>query len=85
MEWLGVDRRRLGTGMLVFGLAGMVIAGIVAVALVMGAFAARDLDERLAADQARIAQSLERLSGTMESLAATVSRATRGGARRWRC
>ena len=27
MEWLGVDRRRLGTGMLVFGLAGMVIAG----------------------------------------------------------
>ena len=30
MEWLGVDRRRLGTGMLVFGLVGMVIAGIVA-------------------------------------------------------
>jgi hypothetical protein len=75
MEWLGVDRRRLGTGMLVFGLAGMVIAGIVAVALVSGAFAARNLDERLAADQARIAQSLERLSTTMVSLASTTDNA----------
>src|SRR5690606_12974049 len=75
MEWLGVDRRRLGTGMLVFGLAGMVIAGIVAVALVMGAFAARNLDDRLAADQVRIAQSLDRLSTTMASLAATTDNA----------
>jgi hypothetical protein len=75
MEWLGVDRRRLGTGMLVFGLAGMVIAGIVAVSLALGAVAARNLDDRLAADQARIAQSLTRLSTTMESLARTTDNA----------
>jgi hypothetical protein len=75
MEWLGVDRRRLGTGMLVFGLVGMVIAGIVAVALVYGAFAARNLDERLAADQAQITSSLERVSVSMESLATTTANA----------
>ena len=75
MEWLGVNRRRLGTGMLVFGLAGMVMAAVVAVALVLGAFAARDLDERLEADQARIAASLTRLSVTMESLATTTQNA----------
>ena len=75
MEWLGIDRRRLGTGMLVFGLAGMLMAGFVAIALVIGAFSARDLDERLAADQAKIAASLTRLSVTMESLATTTGNA----------
>jgi hypothetical protein len=75
MEWLGIDRRRLGTGMLVFGLAGVLMAGVVAVALVFGAFAARNLDDRLAADQARIGASLTRLSSTMESLAITMDNA----------
>lgn len=75
MEWLGINRRRLGTGMLVFGLAGMVMAAVVAMALILGAFAARDLDERLAADQAKIAASLTRLSVTMESLATTTQNA----------
>lgn len=75
MEWLGINRRRLGTGMLVFGLAGLVMAAVVAMALILGAFAARDLDERLAADQARIAASLTRLSVTMESLATTTQNA----------
>lgn len=70
-----MDRRRLGTGMLVFGLAGMVMAGIVAVALIAGAFAVRDLDERLATDQARIGASLTRLSATMDSLAITTQNA----------
>jgi DNA anti-recombination protein RmuC len=41
----------------------------------MGAVAARDLDERLEADQARIAASLTRLSMTMESLAMTTQNA----------
>lgn len=75
MEWLGVDRRKLGTAMLAFGLAGVVVAAVVAVALVAGAFAARNLDERLQADQARIAASLTRLSVTMESLALTTENA----------
>jgi hypothetical protein len=75
MEWLGINRRRLGTGMLAFGLAGVLMAGVVAVALVLGAFAARNLDDRLAADQARIGASLTRLSATMESLAITMENA----------
>jgi DNA anti-recombination protein RmuC len=75
MEWLGLNRGRLGTGMVVFGLAGVVMAGIVAVALILGAVAARDLDTRLEADQARIAASLTRLSVTMESLATTTTNA----------
>ena len=75
MEWLGLNRRRLGTGMVLFGLAGVLMAGIVAVALILGAVAARDLDTRLEADQARIAASLTRLSVTMESLATTTGNA----------
>jgi hypothetical protein len=75
MDWIGVSRRRLGTGMLLFGLAGMLLAGIMAVALVGGAFAARDLDQRLQADQERIAASLTRLTVTMESLALTTEHA----------
>ena len=75
MDWLGIERRRLGTGMLVFGLVGLVIAVIVAGALIGGAFAARNLDDRLAADQVRLAAALDRLSGTMSSLADTVDHA----------
>ena len=61
--------------MLVFGLAGMLMAGVVALALVLGAFAARNLDDRLAADQAKISASLTRLTVTMESLATTTQNA----------
>jgi hypothetical protein len=61
--------------MLAFGLAGVLVAGIVAVALVLGGLATRDLDDRLAADQARIGASLTRLSVTMESLAITTRNA----------
>ena len=54
MSWLGIDLRRMGTGLLVFGVVGMIVAGIVAVGLAAGAIAARNLDERVAADQARL-------------------------------
>jgi hypothetical protein len=75
VEWLGIDRRRLGTAMVVFGLVGLVIAGVVAAALIGGAFAARNLDDRLEADQARIAATLQRVSGSMTSLASTTDHA----------
>ena len=75
MDWLDVDRRRLGTGMLAFGVVGVVLAGLIAVALLGGAVAARNLDERLVADQNRIAASLTRLTLTMETLAVTVEHA----------
>src|SRR6188474_31702 len=47
MTLLGVDQRRAGTAMLVFGVIGVVLAGLIALALVGTAIAARDLDERL--------------------------------------
>jgi len=71
MDQLGIDRRRLGTGLLIFGVIGVVLAGIIAVALVGGAIAARSLDDRLLADQERIAASLTRLTVSMDSLAIT--------------
>src|SRR4051794_31412729 len=61
--------------MLVFGLVGLVIAALLAIGLVAGAIAARDVDERLAVDQARIAGSLHRVSESMASLAATTEHA----------
>jgi methyl-accepting chemotaxis protein len=75
VDWLGIETRRLGTGMLVFGLVGLVIAAILGIGLIGGAIAARDLDQRLQADQARIADSLHRVSDSMASLAATTDHA----------
>jgi len=75
VDWLGIERRRLGTGLLAFGLVGLVIAAIVAAALIGGAFAARNLDDRLVLDQARLTAALDRLSGSMSSLADTVDHA----------
>jgi hypothetical protein len=69
------ERRRLGTGLLVFGLIGVVLAGIMAAGLIGGAISARNLDERLQADQNRIAASLTRLTVSMESLALTTDHA----------
>jgi hypothetical protein len=73
MDMLGLDVRRLGTGLVVFGLVGMLVAGLVAVGLVGGALAARNLDERLAAEQARLVQSLERVDSTMARLVTTTA------------
>ncbi len=64
-----MDRRRLGTGLLVFGVVGVLLAGIMALGLVGGAISARNLDDRLQADQDKIAASLTRLTVSMESLA----------------
>ncbi|HEX5828784.1 MAG TPA: hypothetical protein VFY23_14765 [Candidatus Limnocylindrales bacterium] len=75
MEWLGVDLRRLGTTLLAFGVVGMLIAGIVAVGLVAGAFAARNLDDRLAANQARLVATLDNVDATIAQTVTTVDNA----------
>jgi hypothetical protein len=72
MNWLEINPRRLGTALLAFGMTGVILAGLIAVALFGGAVAARNLDDRLVADQDRIAASLTRLTLTMETLAVTV-------------
>ena len=75
VDWLGLEARRLGTGMLVFGIVGLVIAAILGIGLIAGAFAARDLDTRLEADRIRIADSLHQVSDSMTALAATTEHA----------
>jgi methyl-accepting chemotaxis protein len=75
MDVLGVERRKLGTGMLVFGIIGVLLAAVVAAGLIGGAIAARNLDDRLSADQERIAASLTRLTASMDSLAMTTDHA----------
>lgn len=67
--------RRLGTSLLVFGLVGVVLAGVLALGLIGGAVAARNLDDRIAADQARLAATLERLTTTVDQLATTTNNA----------
>ena len=76
MEWLGVERRRLGSVLLGFGLTGLLLAMIVASGLIAGGIAARSLDDRLVADQNRIAAALTRLTLTMDGLAASIDNAS---------
>jgi hypothetical protein len=75
MSWLGIDLRRMGTALLVFGVLGVVIAGLVAIGLFGGAIAARTLDDRLTADQARLVQTLARVDATMAQTVTTVGNA----------
>ncbi len=62
--------------MLVFGLIGLVLSGIVAAALVAGAYAARDLDEQIVAAQDKAGASLTRLTLTMDSVATSIDNAS---------
>jgi len=75
MNTLDVNPRRLGTALLAFGMTGVILAGLIAVALFGGAIAARNLDDRLVADQDRIAAALTRLTLTMDTFAITVDHA----------
>jgi outer membrane murein-binding lipoprotein Lpp len=75
MDWLGVDLRRMGTALLVFGIVGMVVAGIVAAGLIGGAIAARNLDDRLAAERVRLVRTLDRVDSAMAQTATTIDNA----------
>jgi C4-dicarboxylate-specific signal transduction histidine kinase len=77
MTLLGVDRRRAGTALLVFGVVGVALAGVIAAALVGTAIATRDLDERLQADQARLAETLDELAVTTAAAVTSVENASR--------
>jgi hypothetical protein len=76
MDTLGIERRRLGTGLLAFGLVGLVLAAVVAAGLIAGAVAARNLDDRLAADQARIVELLDQLVATVDRTAVSAGNAS---------
>jgi tetrahydromethanopterin S-methyltransferase subunit B len=76
MELLGLQPRRVGTAMVWFGALGVVLAGVIAVSLVGTAIAARDLDERLVADQARLAETVDELATTTGSVATSLDNAS---------
>jgi len=75
MTTLGVDQRRAGTGLLVFGVIGIALAGLIALALVGTAIAARDLDERLMAEQAQLAETIDELATTTAAVVASMENA----------
>jgi hypothetical protein len=76
MTLLGLDRRRAGNALLAFGVIGVVLAGVIALAFVGTAIATRDLDERLQADQARLAETLDELSVTTAAAVRSIENAS---------
>jgi outer membrane murein-binding lipoprotein Lpp len=68
MDWLGVDLRRMGTAMLVFGILGVVVATIVAIGMFGTAWSARNLDQRIADEQAYVVDALARVDSTVGKL-----------------
>jgi hypothetical protein len=76
MTLLGVERRRAGNALLAFGVIGVVLAGVIALALVGTAIATRDLDDRLQADQARLAETLDELAVTTAAAVTSIENAS---------
>jgi hypothetical protein len=77
MTLLGIERRRAGTALLAFGVIGIVLAGVIALALVGTAIATRDLDARLEADQVRLAETLDELAVTTAAAVRSIENASR--------
>jgi len=69
MQTLGVDSRRLGGALVAFGSIGVVLAGIVALALVLGGLSVRSLADELEATRLAFVDSLERTSASMSDAA----------------
>ena len=76
MTLLGVDRRRAGNALFAFGVVGVLLAGVITLALVGTAMATRGLDERLQADQARLADTLDELSVTTAAAVRSIENAS---------
>jgi hypothetical protein len=66
MATLGIDPRRLGTGLLAFGVIGALLAGVVAIVLVIGGLSARSLGDRLEADRVALVAALQRASDSID-------------------
>jgi hypothetical protein len=76
MTLLGLERRRAGNALLAFGVIGVILAGVIALALAGTAIATRDLDDRLQADQARLAETLDELSVTTAAAVRSIENAS---------
>lgn len=76
MTLLGLERRRAANALLGFGVIGVALAGVIALALVGTAIATRDLDDRLQADQARLAETLDELAVTTAAAVTSIENAS---------
>ena len=76
MTLLGLERRRAGNALVGFGVIGVILAGVIALALVGTAIATRDLDDRLQADQARLAETLDELAVTTAAAVTSIENAS---------
>ena len=75
MHVVRIAPRRLGTALLAFGIVGVALAAAVALAFAATAMTARDLVDRLADDQARLASTLEELAATTGALGSSIDNA----------
>jgi methyl-accepting chemotaxis protein len=76
VDVLGLPARRLGKGLVLFGVVGLTLALVMMVAWLGGLVAMRDLDERLEADRQATAISLVQTAALMASSATTLEDAS---------
>ncbi len=76
MEVLGLPARRLGNGLIGFGVAGLVVTIILAVVWLGTLVAMQDLDEQLEADREALASALANTSDLMDSTASAIEATT---------
>jgi hypothetical protein len=76
VEVLGLPARRLGNGLVGFGIVGIVVTVILAVVWLGMLFAMQDLDERLEADREALAAALTSTSDLMDSTADAIESTT---------
>jgi hypothetical protein len=76
VDVLGVPARRLGNGMVAFGVVGLVVTVVLAVAWLGGFVALQDLDDRLEADREAVATALTNTATLMDSTAAALEDVT---------
>jgi hypothetical protein len=75
MQVLGLDRSRFGTALVAFGVVGVILAGIVAVALVVGGLSVRSLADELEADRVALVTTHEKTSESIGGAAAATANA----------
>ena len=76
MDVLGLPARRLGNGLVAFGVVGLLLTAVMTIAWLAGFAAIRDLDERLEADRQATAISLVRAAALMGSSATALADAS---------
>jgi hypothetical protein len=73
---LGMPARRLGSGLVAFGVVGLIVTVILAVTWLAGLIALQDLDDQLEADRVAVATALANTAALMDSTATALEDVT---------